>query len=310
MPNQVASYPRPPLVLIVTDQEWVSLSFETLFSPRGYAVLRAYHAPNVLQRVEEMPVDLLVIDRELRDMSGVELCRQLRSQSLLPATAPIVMIAPSPWSRDEKLEALRSGAWDVCSVPMDSEELFLRVDAWVRAKLTADSARDQGLLDPDTGLYNAQGLLRRMSEIGATALRHGRSLACVVVSAGAEQAGDRSTASRRAETVKSVVEVLRAAGRASDSIGRLNPTEFVIVAPETDSGGALALAERLRAAMEALPVNRAAPLDPHFGCYAVTDFRDESIAPTEMLVRAADALRSAELQGRQIQFFHAPAESN
>jgi PleD family two-component response regulator len=313
MPNEAASYPRPPLVLIVTDQEWVSLSFETLFSPRGYAVLRAYHASHVLRRVEEMPVDLLIIDRELRGMNGVDLCRQLRQQSLLSPSAPIVMIAPSPWSREERLEALRSGAWDVCSLPMDSEELFLRVDAWVRAKLMTDAARDQGLLDPDTGLYNAQGLLRRIAEVGANAMRHHRPLACVVVSAGGEAGGagrDGMSPSWRTETVRSVASTLRALGRASDSVGRLNPSEFVIVAPETDTQGALALAERLRAALEALPTEASTPLEPRFGCYAVTDFSDESIAPTEMLVRAAEALRNAEMRGQHIQFFRQSADAN
>jgi two-component system, cell cycle response regulator len=314
MPNQETSYPRPPLILIVTGQEWVSLSVETLFAPRGYAVLRAYKAAHVLQRVEEMPIDLLVVDRDLRGMTGTELCLQLRDQALLPRATPILMIAPSPWPREEKLEALQAGAWDVCALPMDSEELFLRVDTWVRAKLASDTAREQGLLDPDTGLYNAQGLLRRMGEIGACALRHRRSLACVVVSPVGETRAALSEggvpASWTAETVKSVASILRAAGRASDSIGRLNPTEFVIVAPETDSEGALGLAERLRIAIESLPSDTDAPLQPRFGCYAVTDFRDESIAPTEMLIRAAEALRNAETQGQPIRFFSRPTEAN
>lgn len=313
MSSDDTSYPRPPLVLIVTGQEWVSLSVETLFSPRGYAVLRAYSGQQVLQRVQEVPVDLLVVDRDLRDMAGTDLCRRLREQALISPTTPIIMIAPSPWPREEKLAALRSGAWDACSLPMDGEELFLRVDTWVRVKLAGDISREQGLLDPDTGLYNAQGLLRRMAEIGAGALRHRRSLACVVVSPTPEPKGGSpgaAPATWTAATARTLASTLRATGRASDSIGRLSPTEFVIVAPDTDTEGVLGLAERLRTAIESLPLDVDEPLQPRFGCYAVSDFRDESIAPTEMLIRAAEALRNAEAQGQRIRFFTRAQDAN
>jgi PleD family two-component response regulator len=295
MSNPQGPYPRPPLVMIVSGQEWVSLSVETLFSPRGYAALRGdYTGAQAQQRLRETPVDLLLLDHTLRDMSGTDLCRLVRSQGLLSPAAPIVMIAPAAWPHEEKLEALRAGAWDTCVLPMDADELFLRVDTWVRAKLWSDSMRIQGLLDPDTGLYNAQGLLRRVAEIGASAMRQHRALACVVMSteAPAEPRSSRSASTTSASAVRTVAATLRAKGRASDTIGRLSANEFVIVAPDTDRKGVLGLAERLRIAFEA-SAETSGPVRLRFGCYAVSNFGDASIAPTEMLVRAAEALRGS-----------------
>jgi diguanylate cyclase (GGDEF)-like protein len=310
MSNAPGPYPRPPLMMIVTRQEWVSLSVETLFSPRGYAALHGdYSSTQALERLRETPVDLLVVDRDLKDVSGVDLCRAVRQKGVLAPTAPIVLLGAGPWPQEQKLEALRAGVWETCSLPTDSEELFVRVDTWVRAKLWADAVRIQGLLDPDTGLYNAQGLLRRVTEAGASALRHSRPLGCVVMSAELVPDRTRTFASNGASetTVRTVAAALRAQGRASDSIGRLSGNEFVIVAPDTDSAGVQGLVDRIRTAMEAMAAAPdAAPFRVRFGCYAVSNFGEASIAPTEMLVRAAEALRREDTEST-VRFFASPA---
>jgi GGDEF domain-containing protein len=204
---------------------------------------------------------------------------------------------------------------------MDSEEIFLKVDVWVRAKLEGDDTREQGLLDPDTGLYNTQGLLRRIGELAAGAVRHSRPLACVVLSAepgGAAGAAGRAhpvsvTSSRAAtwsaEGARSFAATLLSAGRASDTIGRLSATEFVIVAPDTDDDGVLGLAERLRKAVDALAPAPGPLWHVRFGCYAVPDMRDASIAPTEVLIRAAEALRGAEGTRERVRLFSPSPES-
>lgn len=285
---------RPPIGLIVTAQEWVSLSMETLFSPRGYAVLRAFTGAQALQRVSEFQPDLLLVDKDLRDMRGIDLCRTLRDQDRRWSATPVMVTATSPWSRDERLDALRSGAWDTCALPLDGEELFLRVDAWVRAKLAADEVQEQGLLDAATGLYNAQGLLRRIVELAALAGRRRAALACVVISSEG-QAVASTTVLDSTPWTNALALRLRAAGRASDTIGRLSDTEFVVVAPDTDADGALGLAHRLKEAMEGARQEEeaGAPMRLRFGCYAVSNFRDASIAPSELLIRAAEALRGA-----------------
>ena len=301
-------YPRPPLVLIVTGEEWLSLSVETLFSPRGYAVLRAFSGAQALERIRQTPPDLIVSAKDLRDMRGVDLCRVAQAEGLAPKVMPIMLMAPSPWTREERLEALRACAWDAVSFPMDGEELFLRVDSWVQAKLTSDITRERGLLDTATGLYNTQGLLRRMVEMGAGAGRHSRALACVIVSTDDTprlhpEPVTAETRTWSSDSAAVFAECLRVAGRASDAIGRLSENEFVVVAPDTDIEGARGLAQRLRRAVESTAPRATAPVHLRFGCYAVPNFRDASIAPTEMLIRAAEALRSAESDNEPIRFF-------
>jgi PleD family two-component response regulator len=282
------SYPRPPLALIVTGQEWTWLSFSTIFAPRGYATLRVLSGAQALERVRDAAVDVVLVDRRLKDMEGSDLVSQLREDG---CTAPLLIMSSEVWERQDKLAALQSGAWDVCALPMDGEELFLRVDTWVRSKLESDVSSRQGLLDPETGLYNLQGLLRRILELGAAASRYRRPMACVVVAAQPTSAAAEPDRQLQTMAAGTLAAVLRQTGRASDTIGRLSDTEFVIMAPDTDRDGVRGLAERLRGAAEVTALMQDSQLAVRFGCYAVPDMREASIAPSELLIRAAEALR-------------------
>jgi diguanylate cyclase (GGDEF)-like protein len=304
-------YLRPPIALISTGEEWLSLSVETLFSPRGYAVVRAFSGIQALQRVRDTPPDLIVASRDLRDIRGIDLCQAIYQDPIVSRGTPIMLIASSPWEREERLEALRAGAWDVCSLPMDGEELFLRVNAWVQAKVESDATREQSLLDGVTGMYNTQGLLRRIMEIAATAGRYRRPLGCVVIGLDLDEtsvSGSAARPGRSMDATASFVSQLRSAGRASDTLGRLNETEFVVLAPDTDADGVLRLAHRLKGAMETAPSGTAAPVKLRFGCYAVPNFRDASIAPAEMMIRAAEALRGADSTLNPIRLFERPLD--
>jgi PleD family two-component response regulator len=303
MADAGTGYPRPPIVLVVTGHEWLSLSIESVFAARGYAVLRAFTGLQAARQLA-VSVDLMIVDRDLRDTTGVALCRSLLQQGLVGAAIPMILISADPWDREEKLEALKAGAWDAASLPWDAEELFLRMDAWVRAKLSADSARDQGLVDPTSGFYNAQGVLRRITELAAGAARHRRPLGVVVLTRNdRNHNGDTPAAAAAAE--RCIADLLKSVRRASDAIGRLNATQFVVLAPETGEPGVIGLAERLSAALAANSREPDAPIVVHFGCYAVPDFREASIAPTELLVRAAEALNeSRTVAGNTIRFFH------
>src|SRR5439155_1140484 len=120
------------------------------------------------------------------------------------------------------------------------------VQAYVRAKLDADRARAEGLLDPLSGLYNPQGLARRARELGSQAFREHGALACVAVALDVEQGDAAATAEETdGAAVVRCVNALKATARLSDVAGRLSAVEFAVLAPGTDAGGARRLAERL-----------------------------------------------------------------
>ena len=292
---------RPPLVLIVSNQEWSSRSLETILAPNGYAVLRAYTGASAMARARGTQPDIIVVDSTLPDYDGLELCRKIRRDRHVPLGLPIFIIGPEPPTRQRRIDALRAGAWEHLGQPLDAEEFLLRIEAFVRAKLDADRARAEGLVDEATGLYNMRGLARRARELGSQASRQHAALACVVFAPDFDT-GDRDAASEDAltEAAQRLAGAFKAAGRLSDAIGRVGPSEFAVVAIGTDAPGSVKLAERVAQALAAVPALSATtrPFELRAGYYTVPDFHSAPVDTVDALLRATAALRLARTDPR------------
>src|SRR6059036_268 len=219
-----------PLVLLAGDGQEATRWLRGLLESGGYAVLQERTGQHALDRARTTEPDVILVDAELPDLPGVELCRVLRSDPRVSSSTPILLMIREAATRKERLAALRAGAWECIAPPHDADEILLKVDAFVHAKLDADRARAEGLLDPLTGLYNRQGLVRRARELGSQAFREHGALACIVLAL--DFAFDDLP---DAPTVVSGVQALKTAARVSDVIGRLTPAEFAVVAPDTDA---------------------------------------------------------------------------
>ena len=268
---------RPPLVLIVNDQEWSTRSLESILAPHGYAVLRAYTGSKGLERALASQPDVIIVGAALPDMQGVELCASLRHHQRISPSTPILVTTTGRPTRAERLEALRAGAWDYLGHPLDAEELLLRFDAFVRAKHDADRARAEGLIDGLTGLYSLHGLSRRARELAAQAYRQSSPLACLVF-----RADDPEHPTSVESVVHAFAERLRASGRMSDAIGRIGEAEFAVFAPGADEAGAEALVRRL------LDNGHLAQVSAGF--HAVENYRVANLQPQDMLARASAGL--------------------
>lgn len=283
---------RPPLTLIANSQEWHSRSLESILGPHGYAVLRAYTGKQAIERAQSAKPDLIILDTDLPDRDGFEVCRELRADPSVSSATPILITSPGHASRLKRLEALKAGAWDFIGSALDGEELPLRLDAYIRAKQEVDRAREESLLDEITGLYNIRGLARRARELGSQSFRHKEAFACIVLTPMLEGTEGAAT---DVETTSAIVEtlakVLRDSGRTSDAIGLLGPGEFAVIAQGTDSVGAVSLAERLARAVGSTTTT------PHVrmaaGYDAVANYHDAPIEPSEMLLRASMAMRQS-----------------
>jgi diguanylate cyclase (GGDEF)-like protein len=286
---------RPPLTLIANSQEWHSRSLESILGPHGYAVLRAYTGKQVIERAQASQPDLIILDTDLPDRDGFDVCRELRAMPELSPATPILITSPGHPSRQKRLEALRAGAWDYIGSTLDGEELPLRLDAFIRAKQEVDRAREESLLDELTGLYNLRGIARRARELGSQAFRQKEPFACIVITQVAAENG--IDASVESEITGKIARVLRETGRTSDAIGILGPGEFAVVAQGTDSNGAVGLAERLHRALSASEPG-AKEIRLAAGFDAVANYHDAPIEPSDMLMRASMAMRQSRSEPR------------
>lgn len=319
-----------PLVLLVNDEEWTARSIDTVLRPDGYAVLLAYTGQQGLDLVSKVRPDCVLVDYGLPDMTGADLVDRVRRVATIRDSTPILVISTRSLDRAARLECLEAGAWDVLKLPFDTDEFLLRMERYLGAKRDADVALDRGHVDPLTGLYNVQGLTRRVSEILAESARHDHPLACLALglsvsrsngegSQGPGTAGEAPSEHGEAPSgpdpesglgvAEIIAKALASVTRVSDIVARVGNDDFVIVAPSTDEEGAQRLADRL---FETFETHRSQLGLPDFdtaslraGYHAMSHPKPGDILPEDLLSRATLALREAQAEesGSRIRAF-------
>lgn len=288
---------RPPVVIVVNDQEWAARSLESLLGPKGYAVLRVASGHQALDLARSMQPDAVIVDVKTQDLGAVELCRRLRDDPMVRSAVPILVTSTDGGSRAERLELYGAGAWDYCSQPIDGEVLLLKLAAFLRAKRELDRALDESLIDAHTGLYTLRGLARRALEIGSLARRDHQSLSCIAFAPirHREPLPESYSTVATGTLIERVAAACREHGRASDVFGRTGPTEFAVLAPATNDRGAARLMARLQNAVADAVDSRSGGGERELrllaGVMSVADFSKSNVDAMDMLLRATDELR-------------------
>ena len=120
----------PARVLIVEDEEPLTMLLRYNLESAGYTVDSAARGDEAELKLREATPDLIVLDWMLPGISGIELCRRLRSR---PATAqlPIIMLTARGEETD-RVRGLATGADDYIVKPFSVPELLARVSALLR----------------------------------------------------------------------------------------------------------------------------------------------------------------------------------
>jgi class 3 adenylate cyclase/CheY-like chemotaxis protein len=127
-------------VLVVDDLPANVRLLEAILTAHGYDVSTASSGEDALRSVEAAEPDLLLLDILMPDVDGYEVCRRIRER---PETAylPIVMVTAS--GDEQKVRALRAGADDFLTKPIDQQELLARVASLARIKRYQDTIKQQ-----------------------------------------------------------------------------------------------------------------------------------------------------------------------
>jgi two-component system phosphate regulon response regulator PhoB len=117
-------------VLIVEDEEALSLLLRYNLEAEGYEVEVCGRGDEADTRLREAPPDLLVLDWMLPGLSGIELCRRLRTRTETERL-PIIMLT-ARGEESERIRGLTTGADDYVVKPFSTPELMARVRAMLR----------------------------------------------------------------------------------------------------------------------------------------------------------------------------------
>src|SRR5690606_32549656 len=119
--------------ILIADDEPINLQVLTnQLALEGYAVVTAGDGQSVIDYVEQGPVDLLILDIMMPNMSGYEVCQRLREQYSL-TDLPILMLTAKNQVQDI-VTAFEVGANDYLTKPCDRKELLSRVETLIQLR--------------------------------------------------------------------------------------------------------------------------------------------------------------------------------
>jgi two-component system KDP operon response regulator KdpE len=128
-------------ILVVDDEAQITRVLKTTLSAQGYAIRTAADGMQALLEMKTWAPDLIITDLRMPNMDGLELCRQVRSQSRTP-----IIVLSVKGEETIKVEALDAGADDYVTKPFSVKELLARVRAALRRTYT-DEQSDTPVID-------------------------------------------------------------------------------------------------------------------------------------------------------------------
>ena len=117
-------------VLLVEDEPDLNQTVAFNLDSEGYSVESAFNGKEALKLIEEKTPDLILLDLMLPDMSGLEICRILRSSKKTKNT-PIMMVTAKGEEID-RIVGFELGADDYIVKPFSIREFMLRVAAMLK----------------------------------------------------------------------------------------------------------------------------------------------------------------------------------
>jgi two-component system, OmpR family, response regulator RegX3 len=114
-------------ILLVEDEESFREGLSFMLSKEGYEVITADNGNDAVSKFEQHGADLVLLDVMLPGLSGLDVCKKLRTMTKVP----IIMLTAKDTELDKVL-GLEIGADDYITKPFSSRELLARVKAILR----------------------------------------------------------------------------------------------------------------------------------------------------------------------------------
>lgn len=214
--------------------------------------------------------DIVIAERDLPDLDGLEMCRSLR-RTAAGASMYFLLLTESA-EEDAVVEALDAGVDELVTKPFAPRLLSARIKGGVRfARLQRKIARDQqtmrkqvadlnmmtrklrkaSLTDPLTELPNRRYAMKRLDGEWASVRRTMRPMSVMMIDIDRFKSVNDAFGHDVGDAVlREIARVLDDATRATDEVCRMGGEEFLIICRNTDENECIVVAERVRSAVE------------------------------------------------------------
>ncbi len=299
-----------PRVLLVDDDEIMAARLRELVSAAGYEVAIASSGKEALAELQREFSPIVICDRNMPGMDGLELCRAIRDGTHYPGYV-YIMLCTAHDSEEEILAGLNAGADDYLSKRASGAQLIARLTCARRIlsleqslKAVIDERRRMAMTDVLTGAHNRRYFMNHMRRELKRTRRFGGDLSLLVFDIDHfKHINDRyGHAAGDAVLVEFVRRIRKCLPREFDWCARLGGEEFAVVLPQTDIPGGIVVAEKIRHAFAATPIMAVASgveCTVSIGITGLSAFADRgAVSVEQILSRADDCLYTSKNSGR------------
>jgi len=135
----MSNYSRPT-ILNVDDNEGCRYAVTRILELNNFSVKEAGSGADALRLARTEQPDLVLLDINLPDVNGFEVCRRLKAEPLT-ARIPVLHITASYMNPGDMARGLESGAENYLVEPVEPEVLIATINSILRARRSAESAR-------------------------------------------------------------------------------------------------------------------------------------------------------------------------
>lgn len=153
-------------LLLVEDDDAIREMLNLFLTGKNYAVKQAADGEQALDALATSSPDLILLDWMLPDLSGPQLIRKIRNDSVL-REIPILMLTAKA-EEENKIQGLETGADDYMTKPVSLKELHARIRALVRRAQNLDNNNvityGPLSLDPENNLFKVDGTVVKIGQ--------------------------------------------------------------------------------------------------------------------------------------------------
>lgn len=295
-------------VLIVDDDPLMLRLLEASLTKWGHDILIARDGLQARSLIADRDncVSMVLLDREMPGMDGLELCRQVRQSDRGDYVYIILLTAHR--EKDDIVAGLDAGADDYVTKPFNPEELRVRLKAGLRIirlerELVEANRRlhEQAVTDYLTGALNRRAMIGRLEEELSRSRRDGKSVAvCLADIDHFKRVNDCHGHAAGDAVLVQLVRMLSETSRRHDVVGRYGGEEFMLLLPAADVEAARRVAERCRKTVETRPIaaeGQQLRITVSIGL-AAAPAQGEPVTPGHLIAAADRALYEAKAAGR------------
>jgi diguanylate cyclase (GGDEF)-like protein len=243
-------------VLVVDDSQDALLIARARLADEGLEIHWAGGGTEGLEAAQRIKPDLVLLDIDMPDLSGYDVCRAMKGEPDL-CMIPVIFLSGCDGLED-RVKGLDIGAVDYVTKPFDAFELRARVRAALRTKRLQDLLTERAHFDPLTELPNRRALDDDLQREWGRLQRHCGCFSLIMADVDRfKLVNDTCGHPAGDDVLRGVARAIAGQCREIDLAARYGGEEFAIVVPHEEASGAVHLAERCRVAVQDLSVRAA-----------------------------------------------------